>query len=97
MVSGQRVPSPSAQEQLRETVEADRQRIARGERPHYHALVATSVDGSIDVTVLELPLIHLFVPDEGAAIEGARLAIARALDVDPSAFDVGVGGPRTAA
>jgi|GEM_PF-3192465 hypothetical protein len=78
----------SAQETLRATVEADRLRIAKGERPVYHVRRAASIDGSIDVTIHELPLIRLFVPDDAGVIDGARLLIARTLDVDPGTFEV---------
>jgi hypothetical protein len=77
----------SAQSTLRATVEADRLRIANGARPTYRVRTATSIDGSIDLTIRELPLIHLLVPDHASAIDGARLLIARTLDVDPSAFE----------
>jgi hypothetical protein len=83
----------SAQARLRTLVAADRRRIADGTRPLYHALWAPSVDGSVDITILELPLIHLFVPDEAGVIDGARLIIARALGVDQDAFDVVAGRP----
>jgi len=83
----------SAAARLRATTARDRARIARGERPAYHATWSTSVDGSADVTVVELPLIHLFVPDAAGVAAGARLIIARALDVDPDAFDVAVIEP----
>ena len=78
----------SSHARLRAAIEADRTRVARGERPRYHAIWAMAVDGSIDVTVSELPLIHQFVPDEAGVLDGARFLIARTLDVDPGAFDV---------
>jgi hypothetical protein len=88
VVSREPAPAGSAQAALRATVAADRERIASGERPIYHVRTATSIDGSVDVTIHELPLIHLFVPDDAGAIDGARLLIARTLDVDPGSFDV---------
>ncbi len=78
---------------LRMTVELDRRRITAGERPVYHVTWATSLDGAADVTIAELPIIHVFVPDPGRIRDGARLLIARTLSVDPSAFDVVVNGP----
>jgi hypothetical protein len=81
----------SAQSRLRATVEADRLRIRNGDRPLYRVLWATSIDGSVDVTIRELPLIHIYVPDEAGVIVAARLLIARTLDVDPQAFDLGAG------
>lgn len=78
-------------------VAADRRRIADGTRPLYHALSAPSVDGSVDVTIRELPLIHLFVPDHAGVLDGARLIIARELAVDSSSFDVQDGGPAASA
>lgn len=69
-------------------IEADRTRIAKGERPTYHAVWARATDGSVDVTVRELPLIHQFVPDEASVLDGARFLIARTLDVEPDRFEV---------
>jgi hypothetical protein len=51
-----------------------------------------SIDGSVDVTIRELPLIHVFVPDDAGVLAGARLLIARTLAVDPESFDVRDGG-----
>jgi len=82
------VSAASSHARLRATIDADRERIARGERPTYHAQWTTALDGSIDVTVPELPLIHQFVPDEAGILDGARFLVARHLGVDPSAFDV---------
>ena len=72
---------------LRATIEADRRRIARGERPRYQAMWVVGPD-AVDVTILELPIIHLFVPDQREVLDGARLLIARTLAVDPRLFDV---------
>lgn len=72
---------------LRAVIEADRGRIARAERPVYTVSSAGTPD-CVDVTVLELPIIHLFVPDQGTVLDGARLLIARTLAVDPQSFDV---------
>jgi hypothetical protein len=83
----------SARARLRQLADADRHRIERGERPTYHAIWVTANDGSVDVTIRELPLIHLYVPDDAGVLDGARLIIARALDVDPKSFDVQDGGP----
>ena len=88
MVSRDAVPTSSAAGILRATVSADRRRISTGERPLYHALTATSIDGSVDVTIRELPLIHLFVPDVSGALDGARLLVAQTLGVDSDAFDL---------
>jgi hypothetical protein len=82
------VGAASSHARLRGTVEADRARITGGERPVYHARWGPAADGSIDVTVLELPLIHQFVPDEASVLDGARFLIARCLEADPRAFDV---------
>jgi hypothetical protein len=78
----------SAQETLRATVGADRVRIASGDRPTYTVLWTSSIDGSVDVRIRELPLIHLFVPDEAGVGDGARLLVAQTLGVDPEAFDL---------
>jgi hypothetical protein len=73
---------------LRIAVQRDRQRIVAGERPLYHATWSTSNDGSADVTVFELPLIHVFVPDHTRVADGAQLLIARTLAVEPETFDL---------
>jgi hypothetical protein len=85
-------PAVSAASSLRARVERDRARIAAGERPVYTVVTATSIDGSVDVTIRELPLIHLFVPVDASALDGARLIIARALEVDPASFDIHLPG-----
>jgi hypothetical protein len=78
----------SSHDRLHAAIAADRARIARGERPSYRVRWATAIDGSIDVTVVELPLIHQLVPDEAAVLDGARFLIARVLEVQPDAFEV---------
>jgi hypothetical protein len=83
----------SSATRLRAAIVQDRDRIARGERPSYHATWSTSVDGAADVRIVELPLIHLFVPDARGVRAGARLLIARTLDVEPAAFDLEVIEP----
>jgi len=77
---------------LAETIARDRRRIAEGQHPAYHATWSISPDGAVDVRVAELPTSHLFVPDRGAVADGARLLIARSLEVPPDAFEVVVGG-----
>lgn len=72
---------------LRTTIEADRRRIARGERPIYRVSWAVGPD-AVDVTILELPIVHLFVPDHRHVLDGARVLIAKTLAVDPQSFDV---------
>ena len=68
--------------------------MARGERPVYHATWRSSELGAIDVTIEELPIIHLFVPDVASVLDGARILIARTLMVDPISIDVGLqSGP----
>jgi hypothetical protein len=47
----------------------------------------------MDVTILELPIVHLFVPDQQHVLDGARLLIARTLAVDPQSFDVAPAQP----
>lgn len=86
-------PMEASDARLRFTVETDRRRIRAGERPVYHATWTTLADGAVDVTVSELPIIHLFVPDHGRIGDGARLLIARTLSVDPDAFDVVLDKP----
>jgi hypothetical protein len=72
---------------LRPAIEAERRRIARGERPIYRILWVTGPD-AVDVTILELPIVHLFVADQRDVLDGGRLLIARTLGVDPQSFDV---------
>ena len=88
-------PEGSSHARLRATIGADRDRIARGDRPTYHVSWAAANDGSIDVTVRELPLIHQFVPDEAGVLDGARFLIARTLEADPGSFDVTAERPRS--
>jgi hypothetical protein len=83
----------SAAGRLRAGVAEARARIAAGERPAYHVVTAPSSDGSVDVTIQELPLIHLYVPDAAGVLDGARLLISRTLAVDPDAFDLRAGTP----
>lgn len=78
----------SSADRLRTRVRADRQRIATGERPRYHATWVMCSDGAADVTILELPIIHLFVPDHLGVPDGARGLIAGTLAVDAASFDV---------
>jgi hypothetical protein len=51
-------------------------------------LWTTSSFGGVDVTIRELPLIHLFVPDDASVMDGARLLVARTVATDPNAFDL---------
>ena len=68
-------------------VEEARAAIDLGDRPAFHVL--TSWDGSaIDVRIRELPLVHVFVPDDGRVLDGAHELIARTLGVDAGSFDV---------
>jgi hypothetical protein len=79
---------------LQAAIAADRRRIADGERPLYHATWTTTPDGStVDVTIRELPIIHVFVPDHVRAPDGARGLIARTMSVDPTTFDVVIDQP----
>ena len=59
----------------------------------YHARWKATLDGASDVTVVELPIIHLFVPDRARVPDGARGLIARTLAVDAATFDVLVEEP----
>jgi hypothetical protein len=72
---------------LRTAIETDRRRIAKGERPIYRVSWAVGPD-AVDVSILELPIVHLFVPDHRHVLDGARLLIARTLAVDPQSFEV---------
>jgi hypothetical protein len=79
----------SAVSSLETGIADGRRRIAAGERPVYHATWSTTPDGAtIDVLIRELPLIHLFVPDEAGVLDGARELVAKTLDVPPSTFEV---------
>jgi hypothetical protein len=78
----------SSHRQLQTRIRADRQRIARGERPVYHVASTTTPDGAVDVTIQELPIIHLFVPDHRGVPDGARGLIALTLAVEEDSFDL---------
>ena len=54
----------------------------------YHVTWTMSLDGAMDVTIRELPIIHLFVPDHLGVPDGARGLIARTLAVDAASFDL---------
>ena len=54
----------------------------------YHVGSTTTPDGAVDVTIQELPIIHLFVPDHRGVPDGARGLIARTLAVDEASFDL---------
>jgi hypothetical protein len=77
---------------LRRGIKTGRRRLAKGERLLYHVTWTVAEGGAIDVTVSELPIIHLFVPDPSSVFDGARVLIARTLAADPSFIDVVVGG-----
>jgi hypothetical protein len=78
----------SAAARLRAAVEIEQRRLAQGDRPLYHVRWTEAAGGAVDVTVSELPIIHLFVPDPEGVLHGARLLIARTLTADPDSFDV---------
>jgi hypothetical protein len=78
----------SADRRLQTRIRTDQGRIARGERPLYHVTWTTSPDGAVDVTILELPIIHLFVPDYLHVPDGARGLVAGTLAVDQASFDL---------
>jgi hypothetical protein len=84
----------SSNARLQAAIAADQRRIAAGERPLYHVTWTTTPDGSTaDVTITELPVIHVFVPDHVRVPDGARGLIARTLSVDPTSFDVVIDQP----
>ena len=58
-----------------------------GERPVYHVMWSATPE-AMDVTIRELPIIHLFVPDHLGVSDGARGLIARTLGVDQASFDL---------
>ena len=58
-----------------------------GERPVYHVMWKTTPE-ALDVTIRELPIIHLFVPDHLGVSDGARSLIARTLGVHQASFDL---------
>lgn len=79
----------SSNARLRAAIAGARRRVADGERPLYHVTWTTTPDGStVDVTIRELPIIHVFVPDQSRVPDGARGLIARTLAVDPTSFDL---------
>lgn len=75
-------------DRLHAAIDLERRRLALGERPVYHAEWAAAGGGAVDVTIVELPIVHLFVPDPPAVLDGARILIASTLGIDPSAFEV---------
>ena len=83
----------SAAARLLAAIEGERRRLARGERPLYHVTWVAAAGGAVDVTIRELPIIHLFVPDSASVLDGARLLIARTLETDPASFEVAVADP----
>ncbi len=83
----------SAAVRLPAAIEAERRRLARGERPLYHVTWVAAAGGAADVTIRELPIIHLFVPDSASVLDGARLLIARTLETDPASFEVAIANP----
>ena len=83
----------SAQSRLRAVVEAEQQRLATGERRLYHVMCTAAAGGAFDVTVRELPTIHLFVPDRATALDGARLLIAQTLATDLNTIDLALEDP----
>jgi hypothetical protein len=56
----------------------------------------TTLDGAVDVTIVELPIIHLFVPVSRDVPHGARGLIAGTLGVGASSFDVVIREPPAA-
>jgi hypothetical protein len=82
----------SSASRLRRGIETGRRRLAKGERLLYHVTWTVAAGGAIDVTVSELPIIHLFVPDPSSVIDGARVLIARTLAADPRSIDVVLAG-----
>lgn len=86
------MPAESSIRQLQTRIRADQLRIASGERPVYHVTWTATPDGAEDVRILELPIIHLFVPDQVRVADGAKGLIARTLAVDATAFDVVIEG-----
>jgi predicted component of type VI protein secretion system len=75
-------------EGLREAIAIEQKRLGHGERPRYRVTWAPATGGAVDVRIVELPIVHLFVPDTASVLDGARVLIARTLGVDPTAFDV---------
>ena len=73
---------------LRVAIRAGRRRIEAGKRPLYHVTWSTSPVGAADVSVSELPLIHVFAPDHARVSDAARLLIAQTLGVGPETFDL---------
>lgn len=58
----------------------------------YHVIWTTGAD-AVDVTIRELPLIHLFVPDPLGVLDGARGLIAKTLAVGAESFDLVTDAP----
>lgn len=85
----------SAAVRLRGAIEIEQRRLAHGERPLFHVCWTEAAGGAVDVTINELPIIHLFVPDPESVLDGARLLIARTLRADSNAFDVTADSARS--
>jgi hypothetical protein len=77
----------SSYRRLQTRIRADQRRIAKGERPVYHVMWTTTPE-AMDVTIGELPIVHVFVPDHLRVSDGARGLIARTLGVDQASFDL---------
>lgn len=83
----------SASTRQRAAIQAEQRRLAIGERPLYHVRCTAAAGGAFDVTVRELPIVHLFVPDRDSALDGARFLIAQTLTTDPNTFDLALENP----
>lgn len=64
--------SVSETELLRQSIATDRRRVTDGERPRYHAVCRLAPEG-VDITIRELPIVHLFAPDD-ERLQDAALA-----------------------
>jgi hypothetical protein len=49
---------------------------------------------AVDVRIVELALVHVFVPETAQVLDGARVLIARTIGVDRTAFTLESSGSR---
>lgn len=90
---GRVASTESSARRLRAAIATGRLQAARGKRPVYHVIWKSTEFDAVDVTIEELPIIHLFVPDVASVLDGARILIARTLMVNPTSIDVGLEDP----
>jgi hypothetical protein len=73
-------------------VEAGRQTIASGERPHYRVRVSPVFGGMLEGHCVELPSVGVLARSQSDVLRAAREEIAIALGVRDDDFDVELDG-----